>query len=355
MKIYKVGGAVRDELLGIEPKEIDWVVTGATPEDLLNAGYQQVGKDFPVFLHPVTKEEYALARIERKVDHGHRGFECFSEPTVTLEEDLKRRDLTINAIAKAEDGTMIDPYHGQKDIENKILRHVSSAFIEDPLRILRIARFAARLPSFKVAPETADLLKNMVSSGMLNELTPERVWKELKRALTEPAPENFFELLGACGANDVLWPALEVQHSKIASFSNVSKDPELRFAILFIKKDQAFINDFVLKWKVPKKYQNIAKMIALTNLNFKKAMASKEALVTFLEQLDVKRRSFLLPQWFEALFFLASQREVDWYHKAIELFLCVDEQAVVSSCSEPSMIRSAITDARIKSVSVLFK
>lgn len=355
MKIYKVGGAVRDELLGIEPKEIDWVVTGATPKDLLDAGYQQVGKDFPVFLHPVSKEEYALARIERKIDEGHRGFECFSAPTVTLEEDLKRRDLTINAIAKAEDGTMIDPYHGQKDLKDKVLRHVSSAFIEDPLRILRIARFAARLPSFKVAPETSDLLKNMVSLGMLNELTPERVWKELKRALTEPAPERFFEVLDACGANDVLWPSLEVQSSKIASFSDVSKDPELRFAILFIKKDQAFINDFVLKWKVSKKYQNIAKMIALTNLNFKKAMVSKEALVTFLEQLDVKRRSFLLPQWFEALLFLASKKEVDWYHKALELFLSVDEQAVVSSCSDPRMIRSAITNARIKSVSVLFK
>ena len=158
MKIYKVGGAVRDALLGITPKEIDWVVTGATPEIMIQKGFKQVGKDFPVFLHPETKEEYALARIERKTHEGHRGFECYSDPSVTLVDDLKRRDLTINAIAENADGEIIDPYEGRADIKHNLLRHVSEAFVEDPLRVLRIARFSARLSNFTVAPETMILL-----------------------------------------------------------------------------------------------------------------------------------------------------------------------------------------------------
>jgi len=191
---YLVGGAVRDQLLGLPVKERDWVVVGATPQEMLDQGYQQVGKDFPVFLHPESGEEYALARIERKSGKGYTGFDCDAAPTVTLEEDLKRRDLTINAIAQAEDGSLIDPYGGQQDLENRILRHVSEAFVEDPLRILRLARFAARFKNlgFKIAEETQKLMLKMVRAGEVSDLVAERVWKELDRALGEQDPEVFF-------------------------------------------------------------------------------------------------------------------------------------------------------------------
>lgn len=213
MKIYLVGGAVRDELLGIPYHEKDWVVVGATAEEMLAKGYRQVGKDFPVFLHPKTNEEYALARTERKVSKGYTGFTFNAAPEVTLEEDLQRRDLTINAIAKAEDGTIIDPFHGREDLQNKILRHVSPAFSEDPVRILRIARFAARYGDFTIAPETLALMKQMVVSGEVDALVPERVWKEWQRALSEKHPEKFFEVLAACGAMAILFPEISPENA----------------------------------------------------------------------------------------------------------------------------------------------
>lgn len=191
MKIYLVGGAVRDQVLGLPVKEKDWVVVGATVDDMLRAGYRQVGKDFPVFLHPKTGEEYALARTERKVGRGYTGFAFDAAPTVSLEEDLKRRDLTINAMAQTSTGEIIDPYHGQEDLEKKILRHVSPAFAEDPVRILRVARFNARF-GFDVAPDTLQLMRKMVAQGEVDALVAERVWKELERALLEQHPENFF-------------------------------------------------------------------------------------------------------------------------------------------------------------------
>lgn len=213
MEIYLVGGAVRDALMGLAVKDRDWVVVGATPEELAAQGFLPVGKDFPVFLHPDTREEYALARTERKTARGYRGFAVHAEPGVTLEQDLARRDLTINAIAapasaatSLDVATLIDPYGGRKDIERKVLRHVTDAFHEDPVRILRLARFAARFPDFSVAPETMALMRQMVADGEADALVPERVWQELSRGLMEATPSRMFEVLRDCGALQVLLP-----------------------------------------------------------------------------------------------------------------------------------------------------
>lgn len=208
MKTYTVGGAVRDGLLGLPVKDRDHVVVGATPQQLLERGFRPVGKDFPVFLHPDTHEEYALARTERKTAPGYKGFAFHAAPDVTLEDDLARRDLTINAIAQDEDGTLVDPYHGRADLEARVFRHVSDAFVEDPVRILRVARFAARFADFTVAPETNALMQRMVQEGEVDALVPERVWQELARGLMEHKPSRMFEVLRACGALQRILPEL---------------------------------------------------------------------------------------------------------------------------------------------------
>ncbi len=208
MEVYLVGGAVRDRLLGRTVTERDWVVVGARPEDLERQGYLPVGREFPVFLHPKTREEYALARLERKVAPGYRGFATEFSPAVTLEQDLRRRDLTINAMAENAAGEIIDPYGGRRDLEARLLRHVSEAFVEDPVRVLRVARFAARYAAlgFRVAEQTLALMRRMSESGELGALVPERVWQETERALGESRPEVFFETLRACGALAVIFP-----------------------------------------------------------------------------------------------------------------------------------------------------
>ena len=208
MKTYRVGGSVRDELLGRPVADRDYVVVGATPEELLARGFRPVGRDFPVFLHPETHEEYALARTERKTGRGHQGFSFHTAPGVTLEEDLARRDLTINAMARADDGTLIDPFGGAKDLRAGILRHVSPAFAEDPLRVLRVARFAARF-GFAVAPETEAIMRAIAAGGELAALTAERVWQELARALLEATPSRFFAALRRCGALSQLLPEID--------------------------------------------------------------------------------------------------------------------------------------------------
>ncbi|WP_028877051.1 multifunctional CCA addition/repair protein [Teredinibacter turnerae] len=253
MKIYLVGGAVRDQLLGYPHHERDWVVVGATPQQMLDAGFKPVGKDFPVFLHPETQEEYALARQERKTAPGYTGFAFHADETVTLEQDLLRRDLTINAIAMDEEGTIIDPYNGKRDIETRTLRHVSQAFCEDPVRILRIARFAARYHhlGFRIAPETLALMRDMVQAGEVDHLVAERVWKELSRALEEQHPAIFIQTLRECGALHRLMPELnalfgipqpEAHHPEVDTglhallalerACELSSTPEVRFAAL---------------------------------------------------------------------------------------------------------------------------
>lgn len=254
MKTYLVGGAVRDALLGLPVKDRDWVVVGATPDTLLSQGYQQAGRDFPVFLHPVSHEEYALARTERKAGHGYTGFTTRFSPDVTLEDDLQRRDLTINAMAQDSDGQIIDPWLGRQDLNQRLLRHVSPAFIDDPLRVLRVARFAARFSAqgFTIAPETLSLMQQLSASGELAHLTPERVWKETEKVLSGPAPEVYFQVLRDCGALQVLFPELDnlfgvpapaKWHPEIdtgihslmtlAMAASLTDDPAVRFAALF--------------------------------------------------------------------------------------------------------------------------
>ena len=211
MRVFLVGGAVRDQLLRLEIKDRDFVVLNSTPETMLKKGYTQVGKDFPVFLHPTTREEYALARTERKQGIGYAGFSCYAGQDVTLEEDLARRDLTINAIAQADDGQLIDPYHGQQDLKDKVLRHISPAFSEDPLRVLRVARFAARFAhfGFKVAAETMQLMTRLSNSGELQSLSAERIWIETEKALTTDNPQTYFQVLRDCHALAVLFPEID--------------------------------------------------------------------------------------------------------------------------------------------------
>jgi tRNA nucleotidyltransferase (CCA-adding enzyme) len=217
VRVYRVGGSVRDELLGRPDADRDFVVVGATPEIMLASGYRPVGRDFPVFLHPDTQEEHALARTERKHGRGYRGFEFFASPDVTLEEDLERRDLTINAMARGDDGVLVDPYGGASDLAAGVLRHVSPAFAEDPLRVLRIARFAARF-DFTVAPETEALLRQITASGELTTLAPERVWQEVSRGLMEPRPSRMLAVLRECGALDALLP-------EVAALFGVAQPP----------------------------------------------------------------------------------------------------------------------------------
>ena len=211
MQTFLVGGAVRDQLLQLPVVERDYVVVGATVQHMLDAGFMPVGKDFPVFLHPHSKAEYALARTERKSGRGYKGFDCIADPSITLEQDLLRRDLTINAMALADDGTLIDPYNGKHDLDQRLLRHVSPAFVEDPLRVLRVARFAARFfgLGFRVADETRTLMREMAQSGELADLTPERVWKEISRALGEAHPDIFISVLRDCGALNIVLPEVD--------------------------------------------------------------------------------------------------------------------------------------------------
>lgn len=254
MKTYLVGGAVRDGLLNLPLKDKDWVVVGASPQQMLDRGYQQVGRDFPVFLHPESHEEYALARTERKSGQGYTGFVCYSAPDVTLEQDLARRDLTINAIAQDTDGNYYDPYGGRADLQQRLLRHVSDAFNEDPLRVLRVARFAARFAhlDFHIADDTLALMQAMTQSGELHHLTPERVWKETELALQTRSPQVFFQVLRDCGALAVLFPELDNLYGvpapakwhpeidtgvhalmALAMAARLSPELDIRFATLF--------------------------------------------------------------------------------------------------------------------------
>lgn len=331
MQVYLVGGAVRDHLLAHPYHEKDYVVVGATPEQLVALGYQPVGKDFPVFLHPKTKEEYALARTERKSGQGYHGFEFYTDINVSLEQDLIRRDLTINAIAMDEAGHIYDPYGGQQDLKDRVLRHVSDAFLEDPLRVLRIARFAARYKSlgFSIADETLTLMRHLAESGELNTLTPERVWKETSRALMEKDADQYFETLRSCGALKVLFPELDAlygvpqrpeYHPEIdcgihtmmslqqACKANYSLD--VRFAVLMHDLGKALtpdeelprhimheergikpVTDVCERLKVPTNTKQLAIAVCKEHLKCHQALTLKPGtLWRLLQRLDVLRR-----------------------------------------------------------------
>ena len=274
MKVYLVGGAVRDRLLDIadDNTEKDWVVVGSSPKEMLDLGYRQVGKEFPVFLHPGTQEEYALARLERKVGTGYKGFEFDTSKAVTLEQDLSRRDLTINAIAQdvRNQGELFDPFNGQADLNEGLLRHVSSAFSEDPVRVLRVARFAARFKpfGFKVAHATHKLMKKMVSSGEVDSLTSERVFKELEKSLSYSTPSAFFKVLSACGAYNRIFLPLSSEahqsHNNAFEFLDTvnTSQARLKFCIWLINESPDDISAICKRLKAPKQYEQLAKLSA---------------------------------------------------------------------------------------------
>lgn len=338
MNVYCVGGAVRDKLLGYPIGDKDWVVVGGTPKELIDLGYTSVGKTFPVFLHPETKEEYALARTERKTGPGYHGFICDFLPTVTLEEDLGRRDLTINAMAETATGEIIDPFGGQKDLKHRILRHVSEAFVEDPVRVLRVARFMARYEplGFKVAPETINMMKKIVDSGEMAALSSERIWKEMEKALQEPNPVAFLHTLRACGALRIILPEIDVlygvpqppeHHPEIdtgnhiervlAQVSSLTKDVSTRFAALchdvgkgitpqqywpkhhgHEEKGYPVVQGLCDRLSVPKEVKAIAVLVARYHgLAYRIYELKSATILDILEHLDVFRRPERLQQF----------------------------------------------------------
>ena len=345
MEIYLVGGYVRDQLLGLETKDRDWVVVGSTADDMLKQNYRQVGKDFPVFLHPQTNEEYALARTERKTAAGYSGFSFHATADVTLEEDLIRRDLTINAIAQSDNGDLIDPFNGQADIKAKILRHVSPAFVEDPVRILRLARFAARFADlgFSIADETQKLMMEMVNNGEVDALVPERVWQETMQALRENTPSRYFEVLRDCGALkrlfpeiDRLWgvPQPEKHHPEIdtgihtmmvlTQAAKLSDDAKVRFAALvhdlgkgITPKEQwpkhiehesrgvPLVEALCDRYHIPNDYRELAVIVTRYHLHYHRAAELRDD--TFLKTLD-SLDAFRRPERFE-LFLLACEAD----------------------------------------------
>lgn len=329
MKKYLVGGAVRDLLLNIPVVDRDWVVVGAKSQELLNQGYVQVGKDFPVFLHPQTKEEYALARTERKNGKGYTGFICDFNDQITIEQDLERRDLTINAIAMDENHHFIDPYYGIKDIKKRILRHVSPAFAEDPLRVLRVARFAARLHylGFTIAPETMHLMKTIVAQGEMQTLTAERVWKETEKALNTVNPEVYFSVLNKCSALAILFPQIAalfnittVNQSNLGfetllclhQVASMTKETEVRFAALCYQFDKIetksdyqqnkqtginLIEQLTNKVRIPNNYKKIAQLACRYYDQIQHVLnLSPQQIVELLNHLDVWRNPHHLEQ-----------------------------------------------------------
>ena len=355
MKIYAVGGAVRDDLLGLPVQDRDYVVVGAAPEDMIAAGYTPVGKDFPVFLHPETHEEYALARTERKTAPGYKGFVFHTDAEVTLEEDLIRRDLTINAMARADDGSVIDPFNGQADLHAHIFRHVSPAFAEDPVRILRVARFAARFADFSVAPETNELMRNMVAAGEVDALVPERVWQELARGLLENKPSRMFAVLGDCGALARLLPEFDETILARAmpavdgcGFNVLTQ----RFAIVTRDLATDALEGICARLKIPGDCRDLAVMAAREQEKFVHALnLTSEELVRLLERCDAFRK----PQRFaEMLQVLGCDVESDSAPRLQVALVAAQSvnagQVAQAHAGAPQGIAQAVHDARVESV-----
>lgn len=358
MNVYLVGGAVRDALLNEPVHEQDWVVVGSTPEALLKLGYQQVGRDFPVFLHPETKAEYALARTERKAGVGYLGFVCDANPNVTLEEDLLRRDLTINAMARDEAGNLIDPYHGARDLKHKILRHVSPAFTEDPVRVLRLARFAARFKhlGFSVADETYDLMRQMVKNGELAHLVPERIWQEWQKSLNTQDPAVFLEVLHDVGALELLLRGLTsaqymYMHEKLRSMTKHADDPIVRFAACMQGLDhEESIQSVCAHLRVPKAYQDLAKHALRFNVLIKHAKDAKTE-VEALERVDAFRK----PERFKALLTVCKMRTIEQSKWLAVLKACqaVNIDALVAQGHKGQAMKQALHDARVIAVQAI--
>lgn len=406
MKVYLVGGAVRDQLLGYPVKEKDWLVVGATPNALLAKGYRQVGRDFPVFLHPQSQEEYALARTERKQGTGYYGFSCDYHPKVTLEQDLARRDLTINAMAMDLNGQIIDPYGGQDDIKKRLIRHVSPSFIEDPVRVLRVARFLARYAhlGFKLADETRLLMYNMVQAGELNHLVPERVWQEWKKSLEERNPEQFIETLRTCGALYTVLPELDglfgvpnsrVHHPEVDSgvhslmvlkaVTSLASNPLIRFAALVHDLGKAetpmqqwphhrqhenagiaVIGKLCERLRIPANYRELAVMTSRFHLQIHQFFQLRpKTIVRVLEQADAFRR----PQVFDAMLLvcMADARgkglekkisplnypQAEHWQQVRSICDKIDVQAIITSGKKGEAIKKALHQQRVEAVKTL--
>jgi len=364
MQAYLVGGAVRDELLGLEVKDRDWVVVGATPKEMLANGFKQVGADFPVFLHPRTREEYALARTERKQGRGYHGFTVYSAPDVTLEQDLRRRDLTINAIAKTEDGDLVDPFHGRDDIKARKLRHVSEAFSEDPLRILRTARFAARFRplGFTVSEQTMVLMQDMVDTGEVDHLVPERVWQEFQRALHEKAPEAFFDVLRDCGALSVLVPEITpsaVFPLAIKALRCVDKQTnaatEERLAALLSPLDESAALERAKALKAPNDCQNLARLVTAFRPQIQSIdpqQPDAATLLDLLDQADLWRRPERFLQLLSVLECALSEesRTINLLRTASKVATGVDPKALLAKGFKGKELGSAIRTERLKRI-----
>lgn len=399
MEIFIVGGAVRDTLMGLKPSDFDYVVVGATPERMLELGYKQVGADFPVFLHPETGEEYALARTERKSGQGYHGFTVYSAPDVTLEEDLGRRDLTINAMACDDSDHIVDPYGGQADLEDKVLRHVrAETFVEDPVRVLRLARFAARYTDFTVATETMGLCQEMVRNGELNHLVAERVWQEIAKGLMERKPSRMFEFLLACGALEVLMPELSrldgvpqpaAHHPEVDTFVHVmmvvdlaaerGESLEVRFAALMHdlgkgvtpedqwpahhdhdEKGAPLVEALAARLKVPSTCRELAVAMAREHTRIHRAKELKAtSMIHLLKRVDAFRR----PERFEALLRACEcdargrlgykDREYpqsDLLRRAFQAAKSVNAGAVAKVCKDPKHIPERIHGERTRAV-----
>jgi tRNA nucleotidyltransferase (CCA-adding enzyme) len=398
MKTYTVGGAVRDELLGLPVQDRDWVVVGATPEELLRLGYRPVGKDFPVFLHPRTREEYALARTERKTAPGYHGFLFHAAADVTLEEDLARRDLTINAIAKSDDGSIIDPHGGRRDLAAKMLRHVSPAFGEDPVRILRLARFAARFFDFSVAPETMTLMRVMVDAGEVDALVAERVWQELSRGLMEAKPSRMFVTLRQCGALARLLPEVDKlfgvpqradYHPEIDTGTHammvidvaarIGAPLPARFAALTHDIGKALTPSDVLprhsghearsvemlgplceRLRIPADCRDLALLVAgLHGTAHRVAELTAPTIVDLITRCDAIRRPERFPQFLAACEAdyrgrLGSEErdypQADLWRRALQCVRGVDAAAIAGQISDSAQIPARLREARIAAV-----
>ena len=329
-RCYRVGGCVRDELLGVPAGDRDWVVVGATPQDMLDAGFRPVGRDFPVFLHPHTHDEYALARTERKSGPGYRGFAVHTSPRVTLEEDLARRDLTINAMARDEQGQLIDPFGGARDLAAGVLRHVSDAFDEDPVRLLRVARFAARWPDFRLAPETLELLRRMVGSGEVDALVPERVWQELARGLMERRPSRMVQVLTDCGAAGRILPGVTADAPRLAGLDRsaaLGSALPVRCAVL-----AHGVPGLWQRLHAPREPQDLADLLERSGAAIAIGPGAAQDTLALLERCDALRR----PQRFEHLLQAAacvSSADPEWaparrWHAALERLAAIDSAAI---------------------------
>lgn len=372
MQVYLVGGAVRDELLGLPVKDKDYVVVGATPAAMLAAGYKSVGKDFPVFLHPQTHDEYALARTERKVAQGYKGFVVHASIDVTLEEDLARRDLTVNAMAKDAHGQIIDPYQGRADLQGKIFRHVSPAFAEDPVRILRAARLAARFPEFSVAEQTNQLMQQMVAAGEVDALVAERVWQELAKGLMEQRPSRLFEVLQACGALARILPELAAAWERepdrarklLQTLNQAAQQQQIlpvRFAVLMLaghlSADQ--LNALSMRLKVPNDSKELAHLLLRFHGNWSKIVSmSAQQVLDFLMTMDAIRQPYRLTDYLIAVRCYYGHVVAEescqpslLLTKALSAALSIDAGAIAHACSGPEQIKQAVYAARLQAVS----